>query len=53
MNIKKEKTIHFDEHEIYMSFNSDDEAQAFSEWWHDVSGEQDFYNFYEDYFKKQ
>jgi len=36
VSISDEKTVHFAEHEIYMSFTDDEGAEAFEEWWNEA-----------------
>jgi hypothetical protein len=37
------------EHEIFISFNDDDGAQAFSDWWHSQNIQEEFAEFYEEW----
>lgn len=38
VNIRGEKTIHFAEHEVLLSFDGDIGAEAFYEWWETDGG---------------
>lgn len=38
--IKTNKTVHFAEHEIFLSFTNDDGAVAFETWWNSLGKKQ-------------
>lgn len=45
VNISRETQVSIPEHEILLSFNDDDMAESFHEWWYAV-GETQFIQFY-------